>query len=93
MTPEIPKAILDKHPELVQVAVALAAHRAGKDVNTPCGICGEGLIVEEFDEVGVLVVTCPCGCTHHRTRWIPAENSPDLAYQEHIKPGALTEEC
>jgi hypothetical protein len=59
MTPDIPRAILDEHPELVQVATALAAYRAGKPVTTPCSVCGEALIVEEFSEVGILVVTCP----------------------------------
>ncbi len=75
MTPKIPKALLNKHPELAQVAAALAAYQAGKDVITSCGVCGEGLIVEEFSEIGVLVVTCPCGCTHYRTRWTPFESS------------------
>lgn len=74
MTPKIPKTILDKHPELVQVAAALAAYQAGKDVTTSCSVCGEGLVVKEFSDIGILVVICPCGCTHYRTRWTPVES-------------------
>ncbi len=88
MDPEIPQAILKRHPELMQVAAALAAYRAGKDVTTPCRGCGEELIVEEFAEVGVLVVSCPCGCTHYRTRWTVPQRSKPSAPQEPVTPGA-----
>ena len=91
MTPEIPRAILDEHPELVQVVTALAAYRAGKPVTTPCSVCGEALIVEEFSEVGILVVTCPCGETHYRTRWTPTATPPASAHQEQTKSSAIPE--
>ena len=91
MTPEIPQALLDEHPELVQVASALAAYRAGKPIMTLCRVCGEALIVEEFAEVGILVVTCPCGETHYRTRWTPTETPPALAHQEQTKSSAIPE--
>ncbi len=76
MRTEIPKAILKKHPEMVRVAAALAAYQAGKDVTTRCLVCNDVLLVEELPEVGVLVVFCPQGCTHYRTRWTPQPGSP-----------------
>jgi len=89
MTPEIPQALLDEHPELVQVASALAAYRAGKPITTLCRVCGEALIVEEFSEVGILVVTCPCGETHYRTRWTPTETPLASVPQEQTKSSAI----
>jgi hypothetical protein len=89
MTPEIPRALLDEHPELVQVATALAAYRAGKPVTTPCHVCGKALIVEVFSEVGILVVTCPCGHMHYRTRWTPTATPPASARQEQTKSSAI----
>lgn len=92
MMPKVPQIILDEHPELVQVAAALTAYQAGKDVLTTCGVCGERLSVEEFSEVGVLVVTCPCGCTHYRTRWTPPESRSALASQARAKLDRLPED-
>ena len=63
----------EQHPEMVQVAAALAAYRAGQTVATRWRECGEVLTVEAFPEVGVLVVTCPHDCTHYRARWMPQE--------------------
>lgn len=76
MLTEIPKSMREKYPEMVQVAAALAAYKAGKDVTTRCLVCNDVLIVEVFLEVGVLVVACPHGCTRYRTRWTPQAGAP-----------------
>ena len=70
-TDEIPKAILEKHPELIQIAEALEAHREGRAISTKCASCGQVLSVTEVKVSGGLWVTCSTGCTNYRARSQP----------------------
>lgn len=68
MNPEIPPALLRKHPELVAVGEALEQLRRGEPVTARCTVCGSTLEAVEVDGVGALVIRCPGGHTYFRAR-------------------------
>jgi hypothetical protein len=69
--PTIPDSVLARHPELLQIAEALEAHRAGRAVNARCPTCGRVLAVTEYPEIGSRWVTCDTGCTKYHERYKP----------------------
>lgn len=68
MGDEIPPALLSKHPELVPVGQALEQIRLGQPVTATCIKCGQRLVTESVDAVGVLVIRCPAGHTFFRAK-------------------------
>jgi hypothetical protein len=68
MEPEIPPAILSKHPELASVSEALNQYRQGRPVTASCPKCRQPLSVVEVEETGELWVSCPNGCTSLRAQ-------------------------
>jgi hypothetical protein len=63
---EIPRPILEKHPEIHEVEEALKAHRDGKPVTVRCRYCNTPISVTEIAATGALVVACEKGCTYFR---------------------------
>lgn len=49
---DIPKTLLAKHPELVQIDEAIRAHQAGKSIEARCPTCDQLLVVEEVPVTG-----------------------------------------
>jgi hypothetical protein len=68
MDNEIPPALLSKHPELVSVGQALEQLRLGQPVTATCIKCGQRLIIESAEVVGVLVIRCPDDHTFFRAK-------------------------
>ena len=68
MENEIPPALLSKHPELVSVGQALEQMRLGQPITATCIKCGQQLIVESVEAVGVLVIRCPSDHTFFRAK-------------------------
>jgi len=66
---EIPKSILERHPELVAVHEALAQRRRGEQITARCMHCAKPLHVEDVTATRTLVVTCPCGRTVFRAKY------------------------
>jgi hypothetical protein len=71
MEEKIPKVVLEKHPEIIEVFEAIRSFKSGKEITTCCRYCGELLTISELAEVGVLNVSCPCGKTSYRSKWDP----------------------
>jgi hypothetical protein len=69
MEEEIPKVVLEKHPEMVEVFEAIRLFKSGKKITTSCRYCDELLTVDELPNVGVLNVSCSCGKTSYRSKW------------------------
>jgi hypothetical protein len=67
-TDEIPKFVLEKHPEMVRVGEALELFRKGEPVTTICLICGQPLIVTHIEVTGVIDIRCKTGCTKFRAK-------------------------
>jgi hypothetical protein len=65
---EIPPGLLAKHPELVSVGQALEQLRLGQPVSATCIKCGQKLLAESVEAVGVLVIRCPAGHTYFRAK-------------------------
>ncbi|HWO22543.1 MAG TPA: hypothetical protein VNO30_27480 [Kofleriaceae bacterium] len=68
MDDEIPPALLSRHPELVSVGQALEQLRLGQPVTATCIKCGQQLLVEALETVGVLVIHCPADHTFFRAK-------------------------
>jgi len=66
---DIPKTLLDKHPELAQIDAAIRAYLAGEPIDARCPKCGNTLNVKEVPETGELWVTCGNGCTVYHERY------------------------
>jgi hypothetical protein len=69
--PTIPDSVLAEHPELRQIAEALAAHRGGRPVTSTCPTCGHVLVVTDYPEIGSRWVTCDTGCTKYHEKYEP----------------------
>jgi hypothetical protein len=67
MDPEIPEALLKKHPELEQIHAAMAEYRQTGVVTTRCPRCQEPIKVVEVP--GRLVVSCPCGLCRYSLKF------------------------
>lgn len=65
---EIPKSILEKHPELIAVDEALAQLRKGEDIRATCPTCHVVLTAETVEATGVIVISCPDRHTYYRAR-------------------------
>ena len=61
-------SLLSMHPELVAVGQAREQMRLGQPITASCIKCGERLIVDSVEEVGVLVIRCPAGHTFFRAK-------------------------
>ena len=70
MRPEdIPKTLLEKYPQLVQIDEAIRAHLARETIDTRCPTCDRLLVVTEVSETGGLWVACGNGCTAYHEHY------------------------
>ena len=65
---EIPKAILERTPQMAEIVEVLDAHREGRTVDVRCRICGTQVKLIEVEATNTLVVTCEKGCTRMRVQ-------------------------
>jgi hypothetical protein len=65
---EIPKALLERTPQLAEIHQVLDAHREGRPVDVRCRVCGTPVTLVEVAATHTLVVACENGCTYLRAR-------------------------
>jgi hypothetical protein len=65
---EIPKAILERTPQMAEIVQVLDAHREGRSVDVRCRICGTPVTLVEVAATNTLVVSCEKGCTRLRAQ-------------------------
>jgi hypothetical protein len=65
---EIPKAILDRTPQMAEIVEVLDAHREGRTVDVRCRVCGTPVTLVEVAAINTLVVSCEKGCTRMRAQ-------------------------
>lgn len=68
MEDEIPRGILEKHPELIQISEAISAYKEKRPITVYCKTCGQLLQVTEVKAVGSIWVMCGNGCTRYHSR-------------------------
>lgn len=66
--PKIPKAILEKHPELEPIILALEQYQNGNPITAKCTTCNGTLMVKDIPAVGAIWVVCDKGCTSYREK-------------------------
>ena len=71
MNDEIPKFVLEKRPEMVQVFEALKQFLEGKEITVECKSCENPLTIYQDDALGFLNVNCTCGKSNYRSKWDP----------------------
>ena len=65
---EIPKAILERVPQVAEIVQVLDAHREGRTVDVRCRVCGTPVTLIEVAATNALVVSCEKGCTLMRVQ-------------------------
>jgi len=60
---EIPKAILERTPQMAEIVQVLDAHREGRTVDVRCRVCGTPVTLVEVAATNTLLVSCENGCT------------------------------
>jgi hypothetical protein len=65
---EIPKAILERTPQMAEIAQVLDAHREGRSVDVRCRVCGTPVTLIEVAATNTLLVSCEKGCTRLRAQ-------------------------
>lgn len=63
MIDEIPKAILERTPQMAEIVEVLDAHREGRTVDARCRVCGTPVTLVEVAATNALLVSCEKGCT------------------------------
>ena len=62
MLNDVPATILKKHPELLQIGMALREYYQNIPITICCHICEKKLIVTEVSATNSIWVTCEIGC-------------------------------
>jgi translation initiation factor 2 beta subunit (eIF-2beta)/eIF-5 len=65
---EIPKAILERTPQMAEIVQVLDAHREGRSVDVRCRVCGTPVTLVEVEATNTLLVSCEKGCTRLRAQ-------------------------
>jgi hypothetical protein len=65
---EIPKAVLERTPEMDEIVKVLDAHRQGRVVDVRCRVCGTPVTLVEVAATNTLQVSCEKGCARMRVR-------------------------
>ena len=65
---EIPKAILERTPQVAEIAQVLDAHREGRSADVRCRVCGTAVTLVVVAATNTRVVSCEKGCTHLRAQ-------------------------
>jgi hypothetical protein len=65
----IPQALLEKHPELIQVMETLAAYREGRPITARCPKCSQLLTVTDLPDIASRWVTCAQSCTSYHEKY------------------------
>ena len=60
---EIPKAILERTPQLAEIDQVLDAYREGRSVDVRCRVCGTAVTLVVVAATNTLLVSCEKCCT------------------------------